>query len=53
MRARSRLLFDMLQALFEQLDDVVVVEGVVDETPITAGPDQAHRAEQPQLMRDC
>src|SRR5438094_8833866 len=47
----SRLFFDVLQTLREQLDDVVVVEGVVNEAAVAAGAHEAHGAQQPQLMR--
>ena len=42
----------MLEPLFEQLDDVMVVEGVVDVLAVAARFDQAGAAQQPQLMRD-
>jgi len=47
-----RTLLDVLQALFEQLDDVIVVEGVEDLTAVAARADEAHAAQEAQLMRD-
>src|SRR5437016_14092096 len=47
----SRLFFDVLQTLREQLDDVVVVEGVVNEAAVAAGTPEAHGAQPPQMIR--
>ena len=42
----------MLQPLREQPDDVVVVEGVEDETSVAARAHEAHAAQQAELMRN-
>ena len=42
----------MLQPLREQADDVVVVEGVEDHLARRGGADEAHAAQQPELVRD-
>src|SRR5438093_11258060 len=47
----SRLFFDVLQTLREQLDDVVVVEGVVNEAAVAAGVLEAPCASHAQVMR--
>ena len=38
--------------LLEQLENVMVVHGVVREPAVPADPDEPHRAKQPQLVRD-
>ncbi len=45
-------LLHVLEALREQPDDVVVVEGVEDHLPGPARPDQPHPAKKPELVRD-
>ena len=47
----SRLL-DVRQRLCEQLENVVIVDRVVDQPPGAARPDEAHAAQQPQLVGD-
>ena len=49
---RGRALLHVLEALLEQADDVLVVERVEDHAPARRGADEAHAAEQPQLMGD-
>ena len=44
---------DVRERLFQQLEDVVIVDRVVHLAPGAAGPDQAHPAQQAQLMRHC
>jgi hypothetical protein len=40
----------VFEALLKQLDDVVIVERVEDLATFAAGADQAHAAQQPQLV---
>ena len=42
----------MLEALFEERDDVVIVGDVVDVPAVAARLDQPHAAQQPELMGD-
>ena len=51
-RAHGVALLDVLEPLLEQADDVLVVEGVEHHPAVAARADQAHAAQQPQLMRD-
>src|SRR5215831_12935631 len=47
-----RPLFDVLEPLCEQADDVLIVERVVDEPAVPPWTDEAHAAQQPELMGD-
>ncbi len=42
----------MRHCLTQELEDVVIVDGVVHEAPGAPRADQSHAAKQPQLMRD-
>ena len=49
-RGRCGSFLDVLQSLFEELDDVAVVEGVENLAADAASADQAHAAQQAELM---
>ena len=51
-RGRCGSFFDVLQPLFEQAHDVVVVQCVEDLPAVAAGAHEAHAAQEPELMRD-
>ncbi len=51
-RPSAAALLHVLEPLLEQADDVLIVEGVVDRLAVAARPDQAHVAEEAQLVRD-
>ena len=42
----------MLEPLLEQLDDVLIVEGVVDVLAVAPRSHQSHDAQQPELVRN-
>src|SRR5262249_26452458 len=48
----ARPFFDVFEALLEESDDMLIVEGVEHHLAVAARPHEAHATEQPQLVRD-